>query len=395
MADQPKTSNSSPVRKQTAPRGLPVELGYVEESEPWRLESHFFPSKVGGRPAWLSFKPLPTPDTIRCGVCQEPCVFLLQVYAPLDNVRPSSFHRTLYIFVCRNPECCTTNKADNFVALRCQLPRENDFYSSEPLSLETEESGAANEEIDSPKSPILNSVKRQDEYNDHKICVVCACAAEKQCAQCKKVHYCCKSHQEIDWKSGGHKEICGKSDDKNSASEKRNPLAFPEFELVTETERYVEQKAKERSESDRLKAYEEFVQQQRNQGGGGGGGMTEESVQHLEAMAKAADKDFKLFRRRLEQNPEQVLRYQRAGVPLWADRVNTPQEKDITPCQYCGGPRIFEFQIMPHLLSYLDVDSVGKSLDWATVAVYTCKDCCDIPEYGYAREFLWKQDFTE
>jgi len=248
-----------------------------------------------------------------------------------------------------------------------------------------------------PKSSISNSVKRQDEYNDYKICVVCACAAEKQCAQCKQVNYCCKSHQEIDWKSGGHKEICGKStEEKNPASEKRNPLAFPEFELVTETERYVEQKAKERSESDRLKAYEEFVQQQRNQGGGGGGGgMTEESVQHLEAMAKAADKDFKLFRRRLEQNPEQVLRYQRGGVPLWADRVNTPHDKDITPCPLCGGPRIFEFQIMPHLLSYMDVDSVGKSLDWATVAVYTCKDCCDIPEYGYAREFLWKQDYTE
>jgi len=279
------------------------------------------------------------------------------------------------------------------VALRCQLPRENDFYSTEPLETEESKEETIDDDESPAKPPVLNSVKRQDEYNDHKICVVCACAAEKQCAQCKKVYYCCESHQEIDWKSGGHKETCGKSiDGKNSVSEKRNPLAFPEFELVTETERYVEQKAKERSESDRLKAYEEFVQQHGKQTGGK---MNEESVEHLEAMAKAADKDFKLFRRRLEQNPEQVLRYQRGGVPLWADRVNTPQEEDITKCPLCGGPRIFEFQIMPHLLSYLDVDSVGKSLDWATVAVYTCKESCEIPEHGYVRELLWKQDYTE
>jgi len=256
------------------------------------------------------------------------------------------------------------------------------------------------------RSSILAAVKRQDEYNENKICRLCACVADKQCSQCKEFYYCCKSHQEIDWKSGGHKESCGKSKSEmettTTTKSKPNPLAFPEFELTTETEKYVEQKAKERSESDRLKSYEEYVQQQKNQSGVGGavavagGGMNEESVLHLEAMAKAADKDFKLFRRRLEQNPEQVLRYQRAGQPLWADRINTPKdEKDVEPCPLCGSPRVFEFQIMPRLLSYLDVDCVGKSLDWATVAVYTCKESCDIPEFGYAKECLWKQDYAE
>ena len=50
------------------------------------------------------------------------------------------------------------------------------------------------------------------------------------------------------------------------------------------------------------------------------------------------------------------------------------------------------FQVMPQLLNSLRVDSTGASIDWGTLAVYSCSVSCNTE--GYCREFLWKQDFS-
>ena len=46
--------------------------------------SLFFPSKVGGRPAWLDIRDLPAPDSLACGVCGKPPVTSL---IPLSALR--------------------------------------------------------------------------------------------------------------------------------------------------------------------------------------------------------------------------------------------------------------------------------------------------------------------
>lgn len=84
---------------------VPVELGFAEEAPAWRLRSEQFPSKVGGRPAWLSLAELPGPGALACARCGRPLAFLLQVYAPLPG-RDDAFHRSLFLFCCREPPCC-------------------------------------------------------------------------------------------------------------------------------------------------------------------------------------------------------------------------------------------------------------------------------------------------
>lgn len=84
-----------------------VELGFAAAPGPegaWRLSSAYFPSKVGGRPAWLGEAGLPGPAALRCGRCHKPCALLLQLYAPLPD-RPDAFHRTLFVFACRGASC--------------------------------------------------------------------------------------------------------------------------------------------------------------------------------------------------------------------------------------------------------------------------------------------------
>lgn len=55
-----------------------MDIGLINDTEPWRLHARFFPSKVGGKPAWLHREP-PQPSKLLCGYCNEPLTFLCQV----------------------------------------------------------------------------------------------------------------------------------------------------------------------------------------------------------------------------------------------------------------------------------------------------------------------------
>ena len=56
-----------------------VDIGYLEETCIWALHPRFFPSKIGGKPAWLNLQDLPRPAELACVRCNEPLIFLCQV----------------------------------------------------------------------------------------------------------------------------------------------------------------------------------------------------------------------------------------------------------------------------------------------------------------------------
>jgi hypothetical protein len=72
-----------------------------------------------------------------------------------------------------------------------------------------------------------------------------------------------------------------------------------------------------------------------------------------------------------------VLRYcfEPNARPLWPQATRLPGPNDIPPCARCGAPRQFEFQVLPQLLHFLDIDidpdaeRVDKSLDWCARAL--------------------------
>ena len=165
-----------------------VDLGFVEKCEPWRLQSHFFPSKVGGKPAWLDMRQVPTAETVRCDVCGGPCIFLCQIYAPIEH-QDDCFHRTLYLFLCPQAECCLPNENKNLKVLRCQLPRRNEFFSFNP---------PGESENWRPEVVLENLTK---------VCRVCNLRGTSHCAKCRRTNYCSRQHQVADWKAG-HKSEC-------------------------------------------------------------------------------------------------------------------------------------------------------------------------------------------
>lgn len=57
-----------------------VDIGVLEKKESLLLHPKFFPSKVGGKPAWLDLNYLCNPKELLCPKCEDPLIFLIQVY---------------------------------------------------------------------------------------------------------------------------------------------------------------------------------------------------------------------------------------------------------------------------------------------------------------------------
>jgi len=374
----------------------PLDLGFLEPCEPWMLQSRFFPSKFGGKPAWLDLKHLPPMSDLRCGEeCEEPLSFLCQVYAPVET-NPQAFHRTIFIFVCKKPSC------QKFKALRCQMGRENSFYS-----------------FDAPvENPEWMPEIRAETYGC-RVCRACGCGVDGpggKCGGCKKVDYCHRLCQVADWKHR-HKLECKKEDfdplktDDDKAGLQKGLLGgrlFPEYEIVMAGDDSPEipeddddnddQEGDDNSEDEgsdvEASEMENFRQLEKE---GKTGEMTAADLAQFDAKGLAQDKTLKRFQKAIKSAPDQVVRYNRGKRPLWVSSENVPSPEQIPNCELCSGPRTFEFQIMPQALTYLKLDKgVGvDSLDWGTLAVYTCQEsCCSQEEPAYKTEFIWRQPMS-
>lgn len=332
-----------------------MDVGFCEEvHEKWRVQSAQFPSKVGGKPAWLSYENIPGYEDLKCPKCENQMCFLCQVYAPLED-DPANFHRTIFIFLCRSATCCQRNRSDTVRVFRNQLSWKNPFYSHEP--------------------PPEEEPVHFDAARFSKLCELCGCFAEKTCSKCKKAWYCSREHQIIHWKDH-HKDACGNP----SKPSKLSSILFTEYEIVIESEEY---KKSVVNEEDQLQLYNRLVSEGRT------GTLPESEEAELENHATCEkDKVFANFRKRVDCNPEQILRYERGGEPLWI--ASEPKPEAVPDCEQCGGPRQFEFQVMPQLLTVLK----ENELDFGVLLVYTCKRSCS-SQKTYSNEFVFKQDVCE
>ncbi|NXS35530.1 PDD2L protein, partial [Pomatostomus ruficeps] len=90
---------------------------------------------------------------------------------------------------------------------------------------------------------------------------------------------------------------------------------------------------------------------------------------------KSWDRTFHKFMKRISVCPEQILRYSWGGQPLFITCPPASLEQGVPACSNCGSSRVFEFQLMPTLVSMLQSDS-DLSVEFGTVIVYTCERSC-------------------
>ncbi|CAH4018538.1 unnamed protein product [Pieris brassicae] len=345
-----------------------VDIGYVEEKDSWLLHPRFFPSKVGGKPSWLNLSNVLSPTELTCKHCTDVMMFLCQIYAPFEE-QDDTFHRTLFVFICKNGSCCRLNNSDNIKVFRCQLPRKNEFYSFQPYEENKEE------------------VFPMDKWT--KLCHVCGLKAPSHCSNCKNVYYCCRKHQILHWQKG-HKESCTNvseiDDHYFTITESGKDLLFKEWELIVDEED--EEDVKDVDTNEEMEKLRKLIQEQK------AGTMNDVNDSELEEYSRniPEDKLFNKFNKRIARHPDQVLRYDKGGTPLWITG-NSNVLIDVPNCQYCNEERQYEFQIMPQLLNFINVGIELNSIDWGVLAIYTCKQSCNKGP-AYKEEIVIKQDLT-
>ena len=345
---------------------LHVELGFFEdedEDEAGELVMHedgnwlrWDDGVAGGEPIWLHpFNKAEMESLIKCDKCGKATSFFLQVYAPLDGKEyESAFHRTIYVFVCRNPSC----KA-HCVVLRSQLARENRFYEFDCGSEDNEvectfarNDGALPRVQFGPSFPTKRICTEREPGPDTSKCGLCGEPASARCKACNAIAYCSREHQRQDWKK--HKPTCMLL---------REEMAKPVDE---EDEKFTQE------EFDELVAGDDKQLRQKLQ----------------------RDANFEAFRERIARDPSQCIRYCRwpelsdtsaqAG-PLWPstkDKLQTPPN-----CKLCGASLCFEMQILPQSLHFLE----DLETDFGSIFIYTCPKSCALSEGQYAAEYAYVQ----
>ena len=403
----------------------------VAFAEPIEDERYYFrsflPSKIGGKPAWLNPRNLPSPADLQCKQCKKPLKFLLQMYCPLDDLADFEHchHRTMYVFICGQPSCC--GKAGSLKVFRCQLPIQNEFYEdweSQCTELETRDK----EDILLEKLSAFECV-RIEPYPDVHNCIVCGHLGSFKCGQCKNplIHYCCKDHQRYHWRKQ-HREYCRKRkvlETEQQIMECLKDYPFPIFDIVPEPEPLPDPEHDALSmKMKRLKIKSNSEEEKGSKGGDDG--YSDADLKLLEEqMARDFDDVYLRFQDRVQRAPAQVIRYaDRANFgwsdggdpdevdaeckdgdgfddeeeignstgwdqPLWMGAQGMLDRKDVPECPKCGGERKFEFQVMPQLLSVLKQGV--NDLDWGSLVVYSCPNSCGDGHEGYFEEFIHYQ----
>jgi len=136
-----------------------------------------------------------------------------------------------------------------------------------------------------------------------------------------------------------------------------------------------------------------------------------------EVFESTMDAAFQRFADRLAQNPEQSIRYEFGGVPLFFSKTDAvgkalaPSQLDgvgisvtsgggtkgMARCTNCGGPRTFEVQLCPHAITELEADELSlEGMDWGTIIVGVCERDCQARgveegQVGYLEEWAGVQ----
>ena len=378
-----------------------VELGFVAPY-PWPpARPGHFPSKVGGEPVWLLPNRLPSGEALQCGRCGRRLRFLMQLYCPRPEVA-HGYHRSLMLFCCGGP--CLRHAA-GWRALRCNLPQDTPHY-----------------------------VEHEDgSFTAHGFDGLLAASPAAAAA-------------------GGSASASASHGGAASTTPPPAPAALPELLVSVDLEGdwqgiVAGADAAMREEAARLlSAYEaaEGPEWASASKASEPGGRAQSARGSSSAAASATDDEddcdddddemeaegsFFAFQRRTSAHPEQALRYSRdpAGTPLWAGLRGQPPPGVPPPCERCGAPRSFEFQLMPQLLCAIESAEEGGSaaaaanaaapappagvrpagegaaavlggesdLDFGVVAVYSCSATCAAPDdpasSAYAHEFCWHQ----
>eukprot|EP00250_Pteridium_aquilinum_P010910 c19710_g1_i1 orf=317-1564(+) len=381
-------------------RPLPSDLAAPESETkevilgmpgPWAEENlepcDHYTTKVGGLPDWPMLAEEIDSELLRCGLCGGDLGLVAQVYAPLKIRDVEIDERTLYIFGCPSSSCGISPLSWRTIRVQKTLSSQNNIRNT-GLSAEASTSSVGElirEDSSEPERESLDHRQHGDEWWDDDTWgpgVVGGGDAEQEAflameeletalleaGYAAAVPLMTSVLDAEDEFTAANEELAGEPDghdlpvlpcfyvySQNESHPSRGSRAVSALQITERSE------AAERDELNRVEEAWEG-----------------EEYEHDRALS--ADRTYLKFKKRLDCYPEQCLRYCFKGKPLWAS--NDGSEPGV--CSQCGGPRVYEMQLMPPLLYYLqqackDLPSTSYSpndWEWLTVIVFTCAQSC-------------------
>ena len=376
--EEDETSSSSEDDDEDDEDDLEWDLGFLETKEDKNsLHAIYFPSKVGGKPEWLDPSVSPK-QMVEANETKREMDFLLQIYAANDvddDLNINAFHRTIYVFT--SIEGDKVYEKGKVRAVRSQLARENEFYGRNP-------------------APRRGARESDDLRVDEMI----------REFEAKKVAIETKVKMKLGGGNGGERseeevEMKMKKENKNTV--------YPEFEIVVEPESDADEASCSSMDSD-VVADATTKNNTHNKDDAdtktsnankkkmfqsiGDEAITETDLKEIASGVIDADAQrLATFSVKLSRFPDQVLRYCPASnaKAMWPSKSLAPDDRNIPDCPRCRGKRRFEFQILPTIVSFIvpkeSVELNDSSLDFGSIAVYTCSKSCAL-DGEYAEEYV-------
>ncbi|XP_045652153.1 programmed cell death protein 2-like [Ursus americanus] len=312
-------------------------------------------SKLGGLPDALPAVAAPRPV---CERCRQPLALVVQVYCPLEG---SPFHRLLHVFACPLPACGSGGtRSWKVFRSQCLQIREREAQDAQKqengLAAEdwcegADDWGSGSEEVPPPQLTL-------DFGNDSSNARDIDCTAQLQDLHLQDT-------------------VLGAAPPVSPGEEMALPSVVPQFLPyyigVVDEEDYRDFVSLDHAHS-LLREYqqkegldmEQLLSRSLSSDG---------DEKYEKTIIKSGDKIFYKFMKRIAACQEQILRYSWSGEPLFLT-CPTSEVTELPACSHCGVRRIFEFQLMPALVSMLRSTNLGLSVEFGTILIYTCEKSC-------------------
>ncbi|XP_043937859.1 programmed cell death protein 2-like isoform X2 [Protopterus annectens] len=304
-----------------------------------------------------------------CDICKAVMFHIVQVYCPLTS---SAYHRIINVFACARQECW--GKCDSWKVLRSQYLEAKGKITQEMKSKEvapmaasdwcdTADDWGMNEEAECTgfNADHLPELKADDPH----VLVASECTYQLQGLSLSET-LATTEVKSFSVASAGEGLIAAGS----------VPCFQSYFISVVDELDY-------ESSVDISHAEELLKEYQQREGVAVDQLISESCVsegneeKYEKTFTKHGDRTFLKFMKKISACPEQILRYSWKGTPLFITTSPPAMNTLIPSCKNCGSSRVFEFQLMPALVSMLKTASNEDiSVEFGTVLIYTCEKSC-------------------
>ncbi|KAF1808515.1 hypothetical protein P152DRAFT_485443 [Eremomyces bilateralis CBS 781.70] len=400
-----------------------VLLGYASTEPVDDPISHF-----GGIPTWISEDESPSATLVKCKVCNDLMVLLLQLHSDIPEKFPGH-ERRLYVFTCKRKAC--RRKIGSVRGIRAtRVAKGTAVRNAKPAKVEgTQESAVAaprsnlGDEIfgvttsrtaSQAGNPFSTTNSSSGPINPFSSSSTSSLAAKSPQPPTPDPSSLNTSFADV-------LRISTPESTSNSTSEPKSNIAstyepwppqssfldpYPQFYLDADYETLSPESSPTLPPN--ISASMDIDTTESAAGG---------AADDADLFESSVDKTFQAFARRMEQNPEQVLRYEFGGSPVLyrkndaigqvfssslsiggkAQVIGPEAPARVPKCENCQSARLFECQLTPHAITVLEENEEGlEGMDWGSIIMVVCsKDCVpqgiDEGKTGFVEEWIGVQ----